>query len=300
MVTQGKFLYKLHIWRRTNKKVMLSRSRLGNVGIALFLTLVCVFMILPIFYAIVQAFKPIDEIFAYPPRFFVKNPTLDNFHQVIKLADNLWVPFSRYVFNSLFVTVLGTGLYVVIASLAAYPLAKAKFWGSALISQLIVWTLLFRPEVTAVPTYIVISKLGILNTYMAVIAPTLAGTMGVFLMRQFMISSIPDATLEAARIDGANEYIIFGRIVMPSVRPALFTLIIFTFQALWNGASSQHYIYSENLKQLPSVLSTIAAGGIARAGAGSAVSVLLMIPPIAIFIYSQRSVMETMTYSGLK
>lgn len=300
MAAQETILHKFKIWRRVNKKVMLSRSRAGNIGVSLFLLVICAFMILPIFYAIVQAFKPIDEIFAYPPRFFVRNPTLNNFRQVFMLADNLWVPFSRYLFNSLFVSFAGTGIYVFIASLAAYPLAKADFWGKAVISQLIVLTLLFRPEVTAIPSYIVISGLGLVNTYLSAIVPVLAGTMGVFLMKQFMIASIPDATLEAARIDGASEYSIYFRIVMPGVRPAWFTLIIFTFQALWNGASAQHYIYTENLKQLPSVLSTIAAGGIVRAGAGSAVSVLLMIPPILIFIYSQRSVMETMTYSGLK
>ena len=162
------------------------------------------------------------------------------------------------------------------------------------------WALLFRPEVTAIPQYVIVSKLGMVNTYWALILPALASTMGVFLIRQFVVVAIPDATLEAARIDGASEYRIFYKIVMPGIKPALMTAIIFTFQALWNSADGTQFIYSEKLKSLPNVLSTIVAGGIARAGAASAVSVILMIPPIIVFLISQSSVMETMTRSGLK
>lgn len=291
---------KIRIRHIENKRVNLSRSTAGNVGIFLVLLIVCAFMLLPLIYAVVQAFKPIDEIFVYPPKFFVKNPTFENFRQVFKLAGNLWVPFSRYIFNSVFISVVGTTLYIFIASLVAYPLAKGHFKGRTVISYLIVWTMLFRGEVTAMPLYIVISKLNLVNTYAAVILPFMAHTMGVFLVKQFIVSAIPDSTLEAARIDGANEYKIFFRIVMPSIKPAWLTLMILTFQSFWSGAGASTYIYSENLKELPAVLSTIAAGGIARSGAGSAVSVLMMIPPILIFIYSQSSVVETMSHSGLK
>lgn len=284
---------------KKSRPARLYRSRGGTFVIILFLLGVCAFMILPILYAVLQSLKPIEEIFAYPPRFWVKNPTVENFQQVFQLADNLWVPFSRYLFNSVAVSVVGTGLYVIIASMAAYPLAKAKFPGVAAISAIIVWTMLFRMEVTAIPQYIVISTLRMVDTYWAVLLPAMAGTMGVFLMQQFITSSIPDDTLEAARIDGASEYTILFRIVFPCVKPGWLTLIIFTFQSLWNNNGGT-YLYSEELKMLPSVMSTIAAGGIARAGAGSAVAVLLMIPPIVIFIFSQSSVMETMSHSGLK
>lgn len=286
--------------RKASKRVRLSRSRMGTFGIVLFLFIICFFMAIPVVYSLVQAFKPLDEIYAYPPKFFVRNPTLNNFRQVSSLTSNLWVPFSRYLFNSLFVSAVGTFLNVIISSLCAFPLAKGKFKGAAIISQIIVMTLLFRQEVTSVSTYIIVTKLGMVDTYSALIVPALAGTMGVFLMRQFIIASIPDSTLEAARIDGANEYRIFASIVMPSIKPAWMTLVIFTFQSLWNNASGGKYIYSESLKQLPHVMQTISAGGIARAGASAAVGVLLMIPPIAIFIYSQRSVIETMAHSGLK
>lgn len=284
---------------KENKKPMLSRSKAGNVGILIFLLLIGIFMILPVFYSVIQAFKPIEEYYAFPPRFFVKNPTFENFKTVFELAGNLWVPFSRYIFNSVFISVGGTIVYVFIASMAAYPLAKANFPGKTTISLLVVFALLFQGDAITLPRYIILAGMGTIDTYWAIILPVLAGTMGVFLMQQFLTASIPNETLEAARIDGASEYSIFFKIVMPTAKPAWLTVIIFTFQALWNS-NPQTYIYSENLKLLPSVLSTIASGGITRAGAGSAVTVIMMIPPVAIFLYSQSSVMQTMAHSGLK
>lgn len=280
-------------------KKRISRSLGGNMAILLMLAIVSLFMVIPLFYAVIQAFKPIDEIFAYPPRFFVRRPTLNNFTVVFELCGNLWVPFSRYTFNSLFVSIVGTLGYVVIASMMAYPLAKMKFRGQKVIGLVIVWALLFRPEVLGVPQYLIISKLHMLNTFWSLLLPAMSGTFGVFLMKQFMVATVPDATLEAARIDGAGDGRIFTSIVMPSVRPAWLTLIIFTFQSLWN-ATGLTYIYDERLKTLPAVLQTISAGGIARAGAGAAVALLLMIPPILIFVISQSSIMETMSQSGLK
>lgn len=285
---------------RARKKVRLSRSVAGNLGVLIFLLLICSFMILPILYAVLQAFKPLDEIFLYPPRFFVRNPTLRNFSDTFYLTESMGVPFLRYVFNSLFITVVGTFLYIVIASAAGYSLAKGFFRGKALLTSLVVWALLFRPEVTSIPRYIIVSKLGMVDTYWALILPALSSTLGVFLIQQFVTVAIPDSTLEAARIDGASEYNIFFRIVAPGIKPALLTAIIFTFQSFWNSADGTQFIYSETLKSLPNVLSTIVTGGIARAGAGAAVSVILMIPPIVVFLVSQSSVMETMTHSGLK
>jgi len=275
------------------------RSISGNVGIFVLLALVSAFMILPMLYAVLQSLKPLDEIFAYPPRFFVRNPTLNNYSQLFKLANSLWVPFSRYLFNSLYVSVFSTTIYIFIAVMAGYALAKGKFPGVNLISNLVIWTMLFRSEVLAVPQYLVVSASGMIDTHLSIILPAMASTMGVFLMKQFMITAIPDSILEAARIDGAGEIKIVRSIVFPCVKPCILTLIIFTFQAMWNNTGG-NYIYSESLKMLPSALSTIVSSGIARAGAGAAVSVLLMIPPIVVFLYSQGSVMETMSHSGLK
>jgi ABC-type glycerol-3-phosphate transport system permease component len=186
--------------------------------------------------------------------------------------------------------------------MAAYALSKSKIPGRFLISQLIIWTLLFQADTTAVIRYIVISGLGMIDTYWATLLPLLAQTLGVFLMQQFIIATMPDCTLEAARIDGAGEFTILFKIVFPAVKPGWLTVMIFTFQGFWlnGGATSSMYIYSENLKQISSVLSSIASGGIARAGAGAAVVIIMMIPTILVFLYTQRSIMETMAYSGLK
>ena len=277
----------------------LSRSAYGNILVFIFLAVIALFMALPAYYSIIQSLKPIEELFAFPPKFFVRHPTLSNYKRAIRLASGSWIPFSRYLSNSIFVSVTGTAAYVIIASLAAYPLAKTNIPGVKVMSSLVVWMLLFSAEVTRIPRYVVISTLGIIDTYFAILLPALAGSFGVFLMKQFMSNSIPNEVLEAARIDGANEYKIFWRIVMPCVKPAWLTLIIFTFQSMWS-ATGGSYIYSEELKTLPSVLSTIAGGGIARSGAGAAVAVILMLPPVIIFIISQSSVMDTMAHSGLK
>ena len=280
-------------------KVTLSRSFGGTLVIFIFLIIVGVFMALPIVYSVIQSIKPLDEIFAYPPKFFVKRPTFDNYIQVYQLCQNLWVPLSRYLFNSLFISGVGTFVYVIIASMAAFPLSKHKFPAKTFISLLIIWALLFRPEVTGVAQYMIISGMGMIDTYWSMLLPPLAGTFGVFLMMQFMETAIPDSVLEAARIDGANEYKIFFNIAMPSVKPAWLTLIIFTFQSFWN-ATGVSYIYDESLKTLPSVLGNISSGGLARAGASSAVAVILLVPPIIIFIISQSSMTETMAHTGLK
>lgn len=289
----------IHRSKKGKSGVKLSRSLGGTAAIAVFLIIVGVFMALPIVYSLVQSIKPLEEIFAYPPKFFVKNPTFDNYIQVYQLCQNLWVPLSRYVFNSLFISVFGTFVYVIIASAAAFPLSKHKFPGKALISAVIVWALLFRPEVTGVAQYMIISGLGMIDTYWSMLLPPLAGTFGVFLMIQFMETAIPESVLEAARIDGAGEYRIFYQIAMPSVKPAWLTLVIFTFQSFWN-VTGVSYIYNESLKTLPSVLSNISSGGLARTGATSAVAVILLVPPIIIFIISQSSMTETMAHTGLK
>ena len=292
-------MLKIRLPHRAKKEVRLSRSFGGTLAILLFLAIIGVFMALPIVYSLVQSIKPMEEIFAYPPKFFVKHPTMDNYIQVYQLCQNLWVPLSRYIFNSFFIAGVGTAVYVFIASMAAFPLSKHHFPGKLVLSLVIVWALLFRPEVTGVAQYMIISKLGMIDTYWSMLLPPLAGTFGVFLMMQFMETAIPESVLEAARIDGATEYRIFFKIAMPSVKPAWLTLIIFTFQSFWN-ATGVYYIYNESLKTLPSVLGNISSGGLVRAGASAAVAVILLIPPIVIFIISQSSMTETMAHTGLK
>lgn len=276
----------------------IARSLQGNIVIFLVLLLVGAFMFLPFLYAIVQAFKPMDEIFAYPPRFFVRQPTMDNFKNLSQLTDSLWVPFSRYVLNSVIVTVVSTGLGLVVASMAAFPLAKYKFPGHGWMFKLVVTALLFSGPVTALPQYIIVAKLGLINTYWAVILPAAAAPLGLFLMKNFM-HQISDSLLETATIDGAGIFRIFTRIALPIVRPAALTLIIFTFQSTWNSTGGS-FIYEEEIKLLPTVLSQIVTSGISRTGVSAAASVLMMIPPFVIFVILQSKVLETMAYSGIK
>lgn len=276
-----------------------NRSAAGTAVVFLILLFTSLLMMMPFVYSIVQSLKPMEELFAFPPKFFVQNPTTENYQKLFQLTENLWVPFSRYVFNSVFVSVAGTALYILVASMAAYSLAFGDFPGAKLFNEIVVQALLFSSSVLAVSQYVILAKGRMLNTYWAVILPALSAPLGLFLMRQFMEQMIPKSMLEAAQIDGAGTFTTFWRVVMPVVKPAWLTLIIFTFQSLWSGAGNK-YIYRENLKVLPTVLSQISAGGMARAGVAAAAAVVLMIPPILVFMAAQRNVLETMATSGIK
>jgi ABC-type glycerol-3-phosphate transport system permease component len=276
----------------------LNRSVWGNVAVFFFLGMFGAFMALPLIYTVNNAFKPLDELFLFPPRFLVRNPTLDNFFDLFNLMANSWVPFTRYVFNTVFITLAGTVGHVILASAAAYPLAKIKFPGAKPLFTIVVLSLMFSPHVTAVPNYVIMSWLGLIDSYTAVIAPAIASSLGLYLMKQFM-EQIPDTLLEAAKIDGASEYRIFWQIVMPLVKPAWLTLTILLFQVLW-GTTGGSFIYSEELKTMSYALGQILAGGIVRAGPGAFVALLMMSVPITIFIVSQSNIIETMASSGMK
>ena len=224
---------------------------------------------------------------------------MDNYGEMFRILANMWVPLSRYLFNTLFIAVLGTGLHVLVAGMAAYPLAKHNFPGRNLIFGVIMLGLLFVNQVTFVPSFVIIAKLDILNTYLAYLLPTIGVSLGLFLMRQF-ISQLPDSMLEAAKIDGANEHRVFFSIVFPSIKPAVITVIIFQFINLWNGLPSD-VVYNEEFKSLTQAMSQItAANAYARYGPSMAASVIMMIPPIVIFVSLQSKVIETMTSAGIK
>ena len=283
---------------KKKKRAKPNHSAAGNFLNMFLLILMGAFMVVPLVLSISNSFKPLEELFVFPPRLFVRNPTGKNYHDVFVLMSESWVPFSRYVFNTVFITVTGTAGHLIIASMCAYALSKHKFPGRNLIFGIIVTALMFSGQVTAIPNYLIMSKIGWLDHYVAIVVPAIAKPLGLFLMKQFM-EQIPDTLLEAARIDGATEIHTFFRIAMPQVKSAWLTLIIFSFQDLWN-AQGANYIYSEELKTLPYALSQIAAGGISRAGATAAVTVIMMIVPIAIFIISQSNIIETMASSGIK
>ena len=279
-----------------NKKP--NRSRVGNFFIYLMLALVACAMAFPLVFAICSALKPLDELFRFPPTLFPRQPTLDNFSDLLVTMGQSWVPFSRYITNTVFLTVVGTVGNVIIGSLAAYVLAKYDFPLSRAFFSLVVTALMFNGYVTAIPNYLLMSRINIVDTYWAILLPSVAAPMGMFLMKQFM-EGIPMALIESAQIDGARQMRIFWQIVMPNVKPAWLTIIIFSVQSLWN-TNAATVIYSESKKTLVYALQQIQAGGVARTGMAAAVTVIVMLVPISIFILSQSQILETMASSGLK
>ena len=285
--------------RVRNHQVVLNRSVGGDAGIAFFLIIMGVFMFLPMYYVIIQAFKPLDELWMFPPRFYVVNWTGKNFSDLFTLLSDSHVPFSRYIFNTVFITAMGTFGNLLFSSLAAYAISKIPFPGRKACFWIIQRSLMFTSTVTAIANFLTLSRLNLMDNLFALIIPAWGSSMGLYLMKQFMDSSISDDVLESARLDGCSEFRTFWVIAMPMVKPAWLTLIIYSFQGLWNTGSSQ-YIFSEQLKTLNYAISQITAGGIARAGASAAASVIMMIVPILVFVISQSNIIETMASSGMK
>ncbi len=285
--------------RTRGHRVVLNRSAGGDTGITFVLVLMGAFMFIPMYYVVIQSLKPLDELFMFPPKFYVKSPTFDNFRDLVTLMGDSWVPFSRYIFNTVFITLCGTLGNLIFASMAAYSLSKLRFPGRNMIFQIIVMSLMFHSTVNQVTHFIILSSFGWIDTYLSIIVPSLAGTMGLYLMKQFMETSVPDTVLESARLDGASEFRIYLTIAMPMVKPAWMTLIIECFKGLWNTGASI-YIHSEQLKTFNYAIQQIVNGGIARSGAGAAATVIMMIVPILIFVLNQSQIVETMGSSGMK
>ena len=275
-----------------------NRSIAGDIALYIFLIFVALIMAFPIIYAVGAALKPLDELFKFPPKIFPQNPTFDNFSDLFVTMGKSWVTFSRYLFNTVWITFAGTAGHLFIASMGAFVLAKYDFPGGSAFFKLVTVAMMFTGYVTQIPNYLILNKLGWIDTYWAIIIPAFASPMGLFLMKQFM-EGLPTSLIEAAHIDGASEWKVFCSIVMPNVKPAWMTLIIFSVQLLWNNKAAM-YIYSEERKTLVYALQQIQAGGIARTGQGAAVLVVVMIVPIIIFVLSESQILETMASSGLK
>jgi ABC-type glycerol-3-phosphate transport system permease component len=275
------------------------RSYVTDMGIYFVLLLFGVIMALPLIYAVFNSIKPLEEFFYFPPRLFVENPTTKNFKDLFRLMSKSWVPFGRYIFNTVFITLIGTTGHVFIASLCAFAMSKHKFPGQNLLFGMVVLSLMFSATVTSIPSFLIFTKLGWIDSYKSIIIPAFSSSLGLYLMKQFMDQMIPDSILEAARIDGSKELYVFWKIAMPMVKPAWLTLIMFSVQGLW-GIGSSSYIRSEELKTVNYALSQIMSGGIARAGAAAAAQVLMMIVPILIFLFTQSNIIETMSTSGMK
>ena len=285
---------------RTRKhKVVLSRSAGGDLGITIMLVILGIFMFIPLYYVVIQSFKPLDELWMFPPRFIVMKPTFKNYKDLFVQMNVSWVPFSRYIFNTVFVSVVGTIGNLFFSSLAAYGFAKIPFPGRKWMFKTIRTSLMFHSTVTSITSYFIMSRLGWVDTYLAKIIPAFCTTLGLYLMKQFMDTNVSEAVLESSRLDGASELRTFWVIAMPMVKPAWLTLIIYCFQGLWNAGASM-YIQSEQLKSFNYAIQQIVAGGIKRAGAGAAATVIMMMVPILVFVITQSNIIETMGSSGMK
>ena len=276
-----------------------TRSTAGNITLVLFLLIGGLFSMLPLIYCVSTSLKPLDELLIFPPRFLVHRPTIGNYTILPDLMASLKVPLSRYVFNSVVISFFTTFVYIYVALMAAYALSKGTFKGRNAMFWVVQFALMFNTYTLSVPQYLIFSKLGLIDTYWIYILPPMASTMGVFLGKQYIEGYVPDALLEAAKIDGANQFKVFWSIVMPTIKPIWLTLLLFTFRDIWQTVPTGK-IFSEELKILPQVVTQITAGGTARSGSAMAVTVIMMIPPILVFLISQSSVAESMSSAGIK
>ena len=283
---------------RLYKTRRINRGISGSIVAVTFLVLTGIVMVIPFIFAINSAFKPIEELYRFPPRMFVLNPTFNNFRNFFNLLGETNMSFFRYVFNTVLLTVVGTFGQIVLSSLCAYSLSKIPFPGANIVFKIIVTSLMISTPVTAVQQYIIFAKLDLIDTYIGMFIPYLTTTMGLYLMKQFMENTIPNELLEAARIDGAGELSIFFRVVMPLLKPAWMTLAILSIQTLWNAPSSN--TYSEEFKTLSQALTNIISGGIQQTGVSGAISIIMMFVPIIFFIIAQSNIIDTMSTSGMK
>jgi ABC-type glycerol-3-phosphate transport system permease component len=267
-----------------------------------------VFMLLPIIFIFSNAFKPPDELFAFPPRFFVVSPTMKNFTDLFAKLSTSGIPVSRYLFNSALITIATVLASILVSSMAAYALSKKRFKLKQTLFAVNNVALMFVPIAVTIPRFLVIENLNLLDTFWVHILPVLAMPVGLFLLKQF-IDGIPDEVIEAAQIDGASDWWIYWRIILPMIQPALATIAILTFQAAWNNADiSTNYITTESLRNLAFYLSTLTAttatsttaNTVAGQGIAAAAALIMFLPNLVIFILLQSQVMSTMSHSGLK
>ncbi|QWB96268.1 carbohydrate ABC transporter permease [Mycoplasmatota bacterium] len=274
----------------------------SQIKFLLILTPIAIFMAMPIVYIFNHAFKPITELFEWPPKFFVRNPTFDNFVQLFEVTSTTGIPMSRYLFNSIVISATVVFMSIFVSSIAGFALSKLDFKikKPLLIANNI--ALMFVGAAVVIPRYLIIESLGLIDTFWVHIIPGLAIPVGLFLIKQF-IDQIPKELLEAAKIDGATNFQIYYKIILPLIKPALATIAIVSFQAIWNDAgTSTNYINDESLKTFAFYMSTLttATNSVAGAGMSAASALIMFIPNLVIFIFLQKNVMNTMAHSGIK
>ena len=278
------------------------RFERGQIKILLILLPLALFMALPIVFIINHAFKPMEELFAFPPTFFVRNPTLDNFTKLMKFSRSAGIPLSRYVFNSLAVTVLTVGLSLLLTTCAAFAFSKIKFRGRALMLQINQIAIMFVATAVLIPRYMVISRMGLIDTIFAHVLPLVAMPVALFLVKQF-VDQVPDSLIEAAHLDGANDFQVYWHIILPIIKPAIATAMVLVFQQVWtNMETSSYFINDESMKTMTFYMNTLvnASNGVAGQGVSAAASLIMFVPNLVLFIICQSSVMNTMATSGIK
>ena len=284
------------------KRINPQKFERGQIKIMIILLPLLIFMAMPLVYIANHAFKPMDELFAFPPTFFVKNATLENFEKLIKFSRTSGVPMSRYVFNSLIVTVLTVGLSLLFTTMSAFALAKLKFKGRDMMMNVNQMALMFVATAVLIPRYLVIAKLGLIDNIWAHILPLMAYPVALFLVKQFT-EQVPDSLIEAAYIDGASDVTVYRKIVIPLIKPAIATATILVFQQVWtNVETSNYYIYDDSMKTLTFYMNSMinVNNTVAGQGMSAAATLILFIPNLVLFIILQNGVMNTMAHSGIK
>ncbi|MBE5951806.1 MAG: carbohydrate ABC transporter permease [Lachnospiraceae bacterium] len=274
----------------------------GQIKLYLFVIPLVLITGLPIIFIFFHAFKPMEELFAFPPKFITTNPTLDNFRKLFKASRSAGIPLSKYVFNTLLITVSVVFSSVVLSSAAAYAMSKLKFIGRDLSFKINQLAIMFVPVAVMIPRYLVVEVLGLTDTYWSQILPLIPLPVAVFLLKQF-VDTVPDSLIEAAYMDGATELHVFTKIIIPMIKPALATAVVLVFQQVWGALeASNYYINDEGLKSLAFYMNTLsnASNGVAGQGMQAAASLILFIPNLIVFCILQKNVMNTMAHSGIK
>lgn len=284
------------------QKINPKKFDIGQLKIILIILPLVIFMGMPIIFIINHAFKPMEELFAFPPTFFVKNATLENFTKLIKFSDSSGIPLSRYIFNSLLVTGVTVGVALLLTTMSAFALSKIKFKGRNLLAQINQIAIMFVSTAVLIPRYLVICNLGLIDNLFAHILPLVAMPVALFLVKQF-VEQIPDSLLEAAYMDGATDLDVYLKVILPMIRPAIATASILVFQQVWTNMETSSYFFNdESMKTLTFYMNTLvnANNTVAGQGMSAAASLIMFVPNLVLFIILQNKVMNTMANSGIK
>lgn len=288
----------------TNKgqKINPKKFEIGQLKIILIVLPLVIFMGMPIIFIINHAFKPMEELFAFPPTFFVRNPTFENFNKLFKFSDSSGIPLSRYLFNSIIVTVITVFLALLLTTLSAFALAKIKFKGRNMLAQINQIAIMFVSTAVLIPRYIVICQLGLIDNLFAHVLPLVAMPVALFLVKQF-VEQVPDSLLEAAYMDGATDLDVYLKVILPMIKPAIATASILVFQQVWTNMETSSYFFSDDsMKTLTFYMNTLVNvnNTVAGQGMSAAASLLMFVPNLVLFIVLQNKVMNTMANSGIK